>query len=185
MDEIELLDGVLTKTAQVIDAVGHDQRKLPTPCDDYDVAALVNHIVGWIQIFDAGANDRTYDGDVSTFQCGDDPAGQFRTAAAGLVSGWRARGLDRPVRMTNSEIPGEMAFNMTVMEYFTHGWDLARATGQPIPYTEQEALETLARAERTLPPEYRGENMPFGHVVPVDGSAPSVDRLVAFLGRQP
>jgi uncharacterized protein (TIGR03086 family) len=76
-------------------------------------------------------------------------------------------------------------FNMTVMEYLTHGWDLARATAQPIPFTDQEATETLIRAEATLPPQYRGENMPFGEIVPTGQDASAVDRLVAFLGRDP
>ncbi|WP_405702774.1 hypothetical protein OG209_38795 [Streptomyces sp. NBC_01383] len=72
----------------------------------------------------------------------------------------------------------------TVMEHLTHGWDLATATGQPIPFTEQEAMETLARAEATLPPQYRGEHMPFGPIVPVAENASAVDRMVASMGRE-
>jgi hypothetical protein len=67
----------------------------------------------------------------------------------------------------------------------THGTDLAMATGQTIPYSEAEAAETLARAEKTLPPQYRGDHMPFGHIVPIANDAPAVDRLHAFLGRRP
>lgn len=185
MDEIDLLADVLTKTGDVIDAVREDQWQLPTSCEEYDVTALVNHIVGWVQVFDAASNGRSYHGDASTFRHGDDPAGQFRSAADSLVEGWRTHGFDRKVRLTSGDLPGELAFNMTLMEYLAHGWDLATATGQAIPYTEREAAETLARAERTLPPEYRGKDMSFGEIVPVDDDAPAVDRLVAFLGRQP
>lgn len=63
--------------------------------------------------------------------------------------------------------------------------DLAVATGQPVPFTEDEAARTLARAEVTLPPKFRGEGMPFGPIVPVDGDDGAVDRCVAFLGRDP
>jgi hypothetical protein len=66
-----------------------------------------------------------------------------------------------------------------------HGWYLARATAQPVPFTDQEATETLIRAKATLAPEYRGENMPFGQIVPTGQDASAVDRLVAFLGREP
>lgn len=57
-----------------------------------------------------------------------------------------------------------MAFNMTVMEYFGHGWDLATATGQPLPWSEAQSAGALAlaRAEATLPPEYRGRACPSG-----------------------
>jgi uncharacterized protein (TIGR03086 family) len=185
MEQIELLEGVLTKTASVLQGVQPDQSQQPTPCDLYDVDTLVNHIVGWIQAFEAGSQGRAYVGNPSTYQHGDDPAGEFRTAAKGLVEAWREHGLDRTVRLTGGEMPGEMAFNMALMEYMTHGTDLAVATGQPVPYTEVEAAETLARAEKTLPPEYRGDGMPFGPIVPIADDAPAVDRLAAFLGRNP
>jgi uncharacterized protein (TIGR03086 family) len=185
MDQIELLEGVLTKTGDVLAGVRADQSGQPTPCDDYDVEALVNHIVGWIHVFEAGSQGRTYDGDASSYQHGEHPAREFRAAAGGVVDGWREHGLDRMVRLGGGESPGEMVFNMTLMEYLTHGMDLAVATGQPVPYTETEAAETLARAEKTLPPEYRGDNMPFGPAVPIADDAPAVDRLAAFLGRRP
>jgi uncharacterized protein (TIGR03086 family) len=78
-----------------------------------------------------------------------------------------------------------MVFNMTVMEYLVHGWDLAVATSQQIPFTEQESSETLERAERTLPPGYRGDGMPFGEIVEVGPDATATSRLAGFLGRQP
>ena len=183
MDEIELLNGVLTKTGDIIGGVRKDQSGQPTPCDKYDVDALMNHMTGWIQVFEAGSQGRTFDGDPMAFQHGEDPAREFRTAAAGVVAGWREHGLDRKVRLGGGDTPGEMAFNMTLMEYMTHGTDLALATGQTVPYTEAEAAETLARAERTLPEEYRGDA--FRPIVPIAGNAPAVDRLHAFLGRRP
>jgi uncharacterized protein (TIGR03086 family) len=145
----------------------------------------MNHIVGWIQVFDAGCHGRSYEGDPSAYECGDDPAGVFRGAAASLEAGWKEFGMDRKVRVTSGEMPAPMVFNMTVMEYLTHGWDLAVATGQEVPYSEEEASETLARAKVTLPPEYRGGDMPFGSVIEVGDDASAVHRLVAFLGRQP
>lgn len=185
MTEIELLEAVLDKTATVVGGAGPDQGALPTPCPEYDVAALIDHIVGWVQVFEAGCNGRAYEGDARAYRVGADPAGEFRAAAASLVAGWREHGFDRQVRISTGEMPGEMVFNMTLMEYLTHGWDLAVATGQPVPYTEDEATAVLARAENTLPPQYRGEGMPFGPIVALDADAPAVDRLVGFLGRDP
>jgi uncharacterized protein (TIGR03086 family) len=185
MDEVDLLAGVLSKTGDVIEGVRADQRSLPTPCGDYDVEALLNHIVGWLLVFEAGCHGRSYEGEAANHRCGAGPAREFRTAAASLVAGWEKYGVDRQVAVTGGTLPGENVLNMAVMEYLAHGWDLAVATGQPIPFTEQEAAEALARAKVTLPPKYRGENMPFGEIVPVDEHAPAVDRFVAFLGREP
>ncbi len=185
MREIDLLSSVLTKTGDVIEGVTPEQLARPTPCPDYDVAAMVDHLVGWVQSFDAAANGRTYEGDPSAVRAGDDPAGQFRASADSLVAGWREHGLDRTVSIAGGESPGEMAFNMTVMEYLTHGWDLAVATGQPVPFSEDEAQQVLARAERTLPPQYRGGDMPFGDIVPMPDDAPAIDRMIGFMGRDP
>lgn len=185
MSDIDLLAGVFTKTGDIIGSVERDQMGFPTPCTEYNVEALVNHIVGWVQVFEAGCHGRTYEGDAATYQCGDDPAGEFRTAADSIVAGWQKHGFDRQVRVMSGEMPAEMVFSMTLMEYLAHGWDLATATGQPIPYTEQETEATLLRAKASLPPEYQGENMPFGNIVPVADDAPAIDRLVGFLGRRP
>jgi len=185
MGEIELLTGILDKTGDVIAGVGADQGDLPTPCEDYDVTALVNHIVGWVQVFDAGSNGRAFAGDATAYRCGADPEAEFRVAAAGVVVGWQEHGLDRQVRIISGEMPGKMVFNMTLMEYLTHGWDLAVATAQAPPYTEDEATETLARAEGTLPTEYRGDDMPFGPPIPIGSEAPPLDRFIAFMGREP
>ena len=186
MERVELLTGVLSKTGDLIEGVEADQLGLPTPCEEYDVETLVNHLVGWLSLFEARGNGRPYDRDPASHRCGADPAAEFRTAAAGLVAGWEKYGFDREVAVTgDSKLPAGMVFNMTVMEFMTHGWDLATATGQPVPFTEEEAAETLARAEVTLPPQYRGEGMSFGEIVPVDENAPAMDRLVAFLGRDP
>jgi uncharacterized protein (TIGR03086 family) len=185
MDEIELLSGILAKTGDVIEGVGPDQLDRPTPCPEMDVRGLVDHLVGWIRSFAAAANGRTYEGDPTAVDTSD-PAGDFRASAESLVAGWREHGFDRTVSITGGEgMPAGVVFGITVMEYLTHGWDLAVATGQPVPYTDDEAEEVLRRAHSTLSPEFRGEGKSFGEIVPVPDDAPPIDRLVGFMGRRP
>ncbi|WP_327267879.1 TIGR03086 family metal-binding protein [Streptomyces sp. NBC_01218] len=185
MSDIDLLAGILSKTGDLVEGVRPDQLSLPTTCASYDVEALRNHLVGWLQVFRAGCEGRAYEGDPAAHVCGDDPAGEFRTAADGVLAAWRTNGFDRQVRVREGELPARMVFDMTLMEYLGHGWDLAVATGQPVPFTEEEAAEALARAEVTLPPRFRGEGQAFGEIVPVAEDAPAVDRFVGFLGRDP
>ncbi|MEO8162722.1 MAG: TIGR03086 family metal-binding protein, partial [Ilumatobacteraceae bacterium] len=125
------------------------------------------------------------EGDAATYHCQIHPATEFNAAATSLLDGWKKFGFDRSIRMMGTDLPAEAVFSMTAMEYLTHGWDLATATGQPIPYTAQEAKETLKRAVANLPPQYRGEDKPFANIVEVADSAPAIDRLVGFMGRQP
>ena len=185
MDKIEILSGVLAKTGDLMEGTKKDMRQLPTPCPEYKVEDLVNHIVGWLQVFDADCNGRSYEGDASQYHCQIHPATEFKAAATSLLDGWKKYGFDRKIKMMGNEMPAEMVFNMTVMEYITHGWDLAIATGQPIPYTEDEAQATYVRAVSTLPAQYRGDGQPFGNIVEVADSASAIDRLVGFMGRQP
>lgn len=183
MNEIDVLESVLGKTAAIIDGVRPDQLAAPTPCPELDVAALRDHIVGWSQVFAAGSTGVPYEGNPFEFTVGDDPAAEFRAAASAMVQGWRDHGFDREVKIVAGGSPGEMVFNMSLMEYLTHGWDLATATGQELAYTEPEAVEALRRAEGTLRDEYRGDA--FGPRVTVPDDAPALDRFVAFMGRRP
>lgn len=185
MDEIDLLSDVMAKTGDLIAGMPPGAEHRPSPCPDYDAAGIVRHLVGWVRSFEAAAHGRTFEGDPSEVEVGDDPAAQFRATADSLVAGWRAHGLDREVALMGAPQPAETVFNMTVMEYMTHGWDLAVATGQPVLYTDDEAEEVLRRAQATLPAQYRGGSMPFGEIVPVPDDAPAIDRLAGFMGRRP
>ncbi len=183
---IDLLAGVLDKTGDVVAGVAPGQGDRPTPCPDYDVDTMVNHIVGWVQVFAAGAAGGHYEDDPSAYQAGAHPGAEFHDAADRMMAGWREHGLDRKIRLSGPDgTEARGAFNMTVMEYLTHGWDLAVATGQTVPYTDDEAAAALPLAEGTLPDQYRGEGMAFGERVAVPDDAPALDRFIGFMGRDP
>lgn len=183
MDDVDVLGGILDKTGALIDGTRREQWGDPTPCPEFDVRALLAHIVGWSRVFAGAASGAAYDGDPAAYEVGDDVAADFRTSATAIVDGWREHGVERSVPLTGGEMPGAMVLNMTFMEYLTHGWDLARATGKPVPFTDAEAEQTLRRAQATLRPEYRGQAI--GPEVDVAADASAVDRLVAFMGRRP
>lgn len=157
--------------------------RYPTPCTEYDVAALLSHVVGWSLAFAAASVAEAFDDDPNSYVAGKDAAEVFRAAASDIVTGWRRHGFDRQVTVRTRSSPGVMVFNMTLMEYFTHGCDPATATGQRIPFSEQEATAVLSRAQGTLLDEYRGAA--FGPKVVTGQDAPAVDRMLAFMGRTP
>ncbi len=184
MSDIDVLESVLAKDEQLLAGIKQSQLGAATQCPDYDVRALANHLVGWLEVFAAGANDRAFDGDPAAFAT-DDPAGDFRAAASDTVAGWRAGGVDRKVRLTGSPMPGQLLLSMTLMEYTAHGCDLAVATGQPVPFSDDELTVALKRARATLPDQYRGEGKAFANVIEVAEDAPILDRFLGFMGRQP
>lgn len=182
MGDVDVLESVLAKDEALITGVRADQWSGPTPCPDYDVRTLVNHIVGWLQVFEAAASERAFEGDVAAFTSSA-PASDYRAAAAGVVAGWRKGGVDRMVRLTGPDLPAQLVLAMTLIEYVTHGCDLAAATGQAVPFSDAELELTLERARATLPDQYRGEGKPFGDIVEVPEDAPVVRRFLGFMGR--
>lgn len=179
------LAAVIDKTTALLEGVRPDQRALPTPCPDFDVAALGDHLIGWLRMFAARAAGHEFQDDPRAYRSGDDPAAEFAAAGREAVAAFRAGAADRPLRLMADELPGSVVLGMMQMEYVGHGWDLATATGQPVPFTDEEAETALTTARGMLEPAYRGPDRFFGEEVAVSPDAPAMDRLVAFLGRSP
>lgn len=182
MSDIDVLESALAKESALVAAVRPDQLGDPTPCPEYDVRTLLDHIVGWLRSFAAGTNEREVTDDPTSFTT-DDYAGAFTAAADDLVAGWRTHGVERNVTFASREMPGPVVLGMTLMEYVTHGCDLAIATGQEVPFSDEELETALGHARKNLPDGARGDF--FGPPVPVADDAPLLDRYLAYLGRQP
>jgi uncharacterized protein (TIGR03086 family) len=186
MDEMTLLADVLGKTADVVDGVKQSQWDDSTPCSEFTVKDLLAHMVGWGTSFEAAANDRKPDGDPTSYEVTENSAADFRAEVESITAGWRATGTDRTASLIGAgPLPAQMVLDMTMMEYLAHGWDLATATGQPMPYTDEEAQAVHDLAVKSLPDEYRGEGKPFGDVVHVPHDAPPLERFAGFMGRMP
>jgi len=182
----DLLAAVLADLAPVVAGVTEQQKNDPTPCSDYDVAQLTDHVTGWLSTFADGFADpdgqaprASLDGYVSPL----DPAAEVRRAAATMEKALRDGAAARPLKLGEAAMPGELALGMILWEYQMHGWDLARATGQPAGLDTEIAQHVLDFARQALPEESRGGRI--APALPVPGSAPVTDRLAGFLGRQP
>jgi len=187
-DPREIHQRAVAQTESIVAAVVPAQLGLPTPCAEYDVRALLSHMVGGLNRIaivgeggDALAIPARADGVPD-----DGWLDAYRAAAARARAAWAddAR-LDALVEVPWGKVPGRIAVSGYVQEILTHGWDLARATGQPTELDPELATWVLAVARRILPPEPRGGEVPFGPVVPVPEGVGVYARLAAWLGRQP
>jgi uncharacterized protein (TIGR03086 family) len=184
VDTVDLLESVLDKTAGVVDGVPADAGTRPTPCPSYDVAALVDHIVTWMGIFAESATRDDPDAGPAPVEAGPE-SDRVRAAAGRAVAAFRRGATERTLTVSQGELPGRAVAGMMLIEYIGHGWDLATATGQPVPYSDDEAAAALRVAQAMLTPEFRGEGKPFGEEVPVPENADAVTRLLGFIGRDP
>ncbi|MGW4461801.1 TIGR03086 family metal-binding protein [Micromonospora sp. NBC_01796] len=187
MDLLQTYRRSLDEFTDRVAQVGYDQWALPTPCGDWDVRALVNHVVvedRWTVPLLAGATIEQvgdqFDGDL----LGDDPAGTAQDAAAAAERGASEPGaLDRTVHLSFGDTPASEYLHQLLAEHLVHGWDLAVAIGVE-PKLDAEAVRECARwfTERTG--MYRQGGL-VASAVHVPENASEQDRLVAAFGRDP
>lgn len=182
------LGAVLTDLARVVEGIDDARRDAPTPCTEYDVATLLEHVVGWLDTFSAAYADpegRAPRADLAGYRAPEDPAAAVRESAATLDRALAAGAATRPLVLGEAAMPGEMALSMILWEYQVHGWDLAVATGQSWSPAADGLEASLGFAPMMLTDDYQGEGKPFAPRVAVAEDAPALDRLVAISGRDP
>jgi uncharacterized protein (TIGR03086 family) len=102
------------------------------------------------------------------------------------VIAFRAGGaLSKTIRLPFGELPGTVLRDLAAMEQFTHGWDLARATGRPADLDPGSAAGLLSHARSGVADAYRGlgGRVLSGSAREVPAGSGSVGQLAAFLGR--
>jgi uncharacterized protein (TIGR03086 family) len=183
MYSIDDLQDAVANTGRLVDGVSPDQWHAPTPCAEWDLRALVNHMTWVLEMYGAATSGdgppHPRDSDV----LGDDPAGAFRRAAQAAVAGWRARGTDGTVRIPIGELPAQVALGINLTDVYVHGWDVARATGQDAKLDDRLCAELLAFLPDAVPAGAR--DRAFGPIVDVPAQALASDRLLAYCGRTP
>lgn len=119
-----------------LEAVDDSQWSLPTPCTEWDVRALVNHVVSeelWTVPLVDGATlesvgDR-FDGDL----LGDDPTGVGRAAATEAAAAVDRRLPEAgTVQLSFGVVPIEEYVQQLSADHLVHSWDLAVATHQDV-----------------------------------------------------
>jgi uncharacterized protein (TIGR03086 family) len=162
-----------------------DQWQSGTPCDEWNVRALVNHVTYeqlWAPHLVRGetieqVGDR-YDGDV----LGDDPKGAWDAAVAGSVAAFDGAGLDDTVHLSYADVPCRDYLTQMLTDTEIHGWDLATATGQDTSI-DPEIASSLLAYWTPLQGMVRGSGV-FGDEVAVAGEADDATRLLGLLGRR-
>jgi uncharacterized protein (TIGR03086 family) len=181
---IELLQRAADQLRRIIAQVSPEQASSPTPCSEFDVHALINHIVHDVQLFTATISGGQRRSPEEVDLLGEGWLAAYRASADSLLSAWRARGTGWTLSSRLGELPATWALGQHVSDLVVHTWDVARATGQsPVDLDPELAEAALAWGREHLKPEFRGQA--FGPEVPVPEHAPVYDRLAGFFGRIP
>ena len=179
---LDLLERALDQTSKLVSGIKPDQAGLPTPCTEFDVHALVNHIVYDLRIFKTTLTEGEREAPGADL-IGDDWSAAYHAAAQDLLTTWRAHGTEGMLKTRLGEFPVKWAIGQHLSDIAVHGWDIARATGQPADFDPEVGEAALEWARQNLKPQFRGQA--FGAEVPVAPDAPLYDRLAGFFGRDP
>jgi uncharacterized protein (TIGR03086 family) len=179
-------DSVRTFAARVA-SIGPDQWGAPTPCADWDVRALVNHVVSeqrWSVPLFAGATiaevGDKYDGDV----LGADPVLSSTEAAEDAAAAVSEGGaMERTVHLSFGDTPAVEYVHQLLADHLVHGWDLAVAIGADTTIDPGGLAECAAWFD-DREDLYRGAGA-IGPAVAVGADASDTDKLAARFGRDP
>jgi uncharacterized protein (TIGR03086 family) len=180
------------RLADMVARVGDDELGKPTPCPSYTLGDLIEHVGGLALAFTAAANkdggryaDMQPSGDAA--RLGEDWRVLIPRDLATLAQAWRdPAAWTGTTRIAGSDGPAGIIGLSAADELVVHGWDVARATGQP--YACEPEL--LAAAESFLalfasPDAPAGPDVAFGPSREVGAGTPELDRVVALAGRDP
>jgi uncharacterized protein (TIGR03086 family) len=191
MELFPAFEHAVASTAEIVKATPAGKLDAPTPCTEWDVRTLLNHVVGTLWLAEGLFADQAPrypmapGGLPAADLVGDDPAAAYAEAAAAALAAAAAGDTLTRVHVTPlGEMPGPALAGFTTLDILVHGWDLATATGQPADLDGRLAAHALGFAEQALATEESRAGR-IGPAVPVAADAPVTQRLAAFLGRRP
>lgn len=170
-------EAVLAAVQPVLRGLRPEDEAKPTPCPEFDCAALVEHLVGGLVHLGAMAG-----GSVEA------PAGGTAEDRVSVVTGqvidlWHGVDIDGSVTLPGGvEMPASHAVAILPVEILVHGWDLAQGSGQPLRVSDEVVQYVHGLAEQVVPVA-RGTR--FADEVPYADDAPPMERLAAYAGRSP
>jgi uncharacterized protein (TIGR03086 family) len=175
-------------TAGVLLAVTDDQLPSATPCEQMDLAALVAHVGGLSSAFAAAARKQfgelTDGAPGMTLEPDQDWRTSYPQRLLELAEAWRDPAAWQGMsRAGGVDFPADVGGLIALTEVVIHGWDIARASGQPYDVPDDVLVAVLPHV--TSFAEQAPVEGLFAAAVPVDADAPLLDRVVAMTGRDP
>ena len=183
---VEVQQRVVDETPRIVDNVQDDQLGNSTPCTEWSVRDIVNHITGGATMFAISAEQGTVPDDqigqlLGGDNLGNDFKGAWGTAGTRAMSAFDGLDLSKIVTLPFGEMPAGIALNIAIFDVATHAVDLASSTDQAIADTDLLEI-ALQFGREMISQDFRDMGL-FGPEQPCPADAPVTDRLMAFSGR--
>ena len=135
----------------VLHTIAGDDMSRQTPCREFDVAQLTEHLLNSITAIGGMADAEIPERDES-----DSVERQVVSAARPALDAWHRRGLDGSVPFGKGEMPAKGACAILSIEFLVHAWDYAVAVGHEVNAPEPLSEYVLGLARDVIRPEVRG-----------------------------
>lgn len=186
MSNSSLMHAAAEPMLAVVHEIKPDQLSARTPDTEWDVRALVNHLLIWGPSLEGGARKESVPPPpLDTDFTDGDWSGRLVTQIERHAAAWSDPAAWQGTTYMGGpmELPAELVGAMVLGEFLVHGWDLARGTGQDVEWPDDVVRATYDATAEIAP---LGRQMGlFGPVVDVPADAPAFDRLLAVTGRDP
>jgi uncharacterized protein (TIGR03086 family) len=177
-----------TALAALLERLDVEDWSRASPCEEWDVAAVVRHLVVGERAFTQSLGGTPYDladltAQVQEVRNADLPAA-YAEGAVRLRDALAAADPDAAYPTGVGPMPAPVVERLRTVEALVHGWDAAEGAGQLLEVDDAVAERAIADSRELLgqlPPDRR----PFAPPVDVAPSARAIDRLAALLGRDP
>jgi len=181
----ELIPVAAQKFTALVHGVPEDKWAAQTPCSDWSIRDLVNHLVSehlWAPHLLAGetveqVGDR-YDRDL----LGDEPVSTWDKAITQSLNAFASVDDEQPVNLSFGTVPAGEYANQMLSDLTVHAWDLARGSHQDERLDEHAVATVLAYA-REHAEDFAGSGL-FDEPLDAASDDPQ-DQLLALLGRDP
>jgi uncharacterized protein (TIGR03086 family) len=177
-DPLTSAEATLAACQLVLRGIPEADYHRPTPCTEFDLTQLVDHLMGSITGLGAAAGAQFGEDDGTTLEF------RVATAAQAALEAWNARGVDGEIKVGPQEMPAGAALGILSLEFLVHAWDFARATGQQVAVSDALGQYVLGVAGQIIRPELRAV-VGFADPLEAGPDAGLLDRLIAFTGRDP
>ena len=178
-DELACAEASLVVLQNVLHPIANDDWSKQTPCREFDIAKLTDHLMNSITVIGGAAGAELPERDAA-----DSVERQVIAAARPALDAWHRRGLDGTVAFGQNEAPARVMAGILSLEFLIHAWDYAMAMGRDLDAPDSLAEYVMGLAQGIITPQGR-TTAGFDDPVEVPADAGALDRLVAYTGRNP
>jgi uncharacterized protein (TIGR03086 family) len=177
-DELECAEATFAVLEHVLHGIAADDLEKPTPCREFDIAGLTDHLMNSITVLGGAAGAKFPKRDRT-----DSVERQVVLAGRPALDAWKRRGLDGTVSFGDNEAPATTMVGILSLEFLVHAWDYAAAVGREVNAPDSLSDYVMGLARSIITPQGR-TRAGFDDPIEVRSNAGPLERLLAFTGRR-